>query len=408
MRKLIVIVMAAIGLGSGARAALAQDAAAEVLFQDGDRLMREGKLAEACDAFEASNRIEPRTGTLIRLGDCREKRGQLASAWSAYADASARAKDPAKKQVADAKVAALGPRLSKLTITVAQPVAELAITRDGAPIDRALWGRAVPVDGGDLVLRATALGFQPWEQTVAVPVEGGAVTVDVPRLELIAARDWRDVPGIPAWAADFEKTISDILTRCRTADELDSAGKPRFSKTNFTGPLFIDGAKPEDVQQGQIGDCYFPAAMAAIAKQNPDAVNNMVKDNGDGTYTVTFKQKDWSTGRFKDVAIKVVRDLHSAEQVARFERERALLARLEHPGIARVLDGGSTDTSRRDIRCPCGNSAIFPMNTGSAPEHSHVPLARPGQGIGRTGAGSGFRDRARAPVRHRDRPVVGG
>ena len=182
MRKLIVIVMAAIGLGSGARAALAQDAAAEVLFQDGDRLMREGKLAEACDAFEASNRIEPRTGTLIRLGDCREKRGQLASAWSAYADASARAKDPAKKQVADAKVAALGPRLSKLTITVAQPVAELAITRDGAPIDRALWGRAVPVDGGDLVLRATALGFQPWEQTVAVPVEGGAVTVEVPRL----------------------------------------------------------------------------------------------------------------------------------------------------------------------------------------------------------------------------------
>lgn len=182
MRKLIVIVMAAIGLGSGARAALAQDAAAEVLFQDGDRLMREGKLAEACDAFEASNRIEPRTGTLIRLGDCREKRGQLASAWSAYADASARAKDPAKKQVADAKVAALGPRLSKLTITVAHSVAELAITRDGAPIDRALWGRAVPVDGGDLVLRATALGFQPWEQTVAVPLEGGAVTVEVPRL----------------------------------------------------------------------------------------------------------------------------------------------------------------------------------------------------------------------------------
>jgi hypothetical protein len=137
MRNVIVIVVALVGL---ARVALAQDSAAEVLFQDGDRLMREGKLAEACDAFEASNRIEPRTGTLIRLGDCREKRGQLASAWSAYADASARAKDPAKKQVADAKVAALGPRLSKLTIKIAQPVAELAVTRDGAPVDKALWG----------------------------------------------------------------------------------------------------------------------------------------------------------------------------------------------------------------------------------------------------------------------------
>ena len=35
--------------------------------------------------------------------------------------------------------------------------------------------------------------------------------------------------------------------------------------------LFIDGAKAEDVQQGQLGDCYFPAAMAAIAKRREEA-----------------------------------------------------------------------------------------------------------------------------------------
>ncbi len=92
-------------------------------------------------------------------------------------------------------------------------------------------------------------------------------------------------------------------------DELDSAGKPRFNKVNFTGPLFVDGAKPEDVQQGQIGDCYFPAAMAAIAKANPDAINKLIKDNGDGTYTVTFKEKDWRTQQFKDVPVKVDGDL---------------------------------------------------------------------------------------------------
>ncbi|MBE2250341.1 MAG: hypothetical protein IAE78_12425 [Myxococcus sp.] len=92
-------------------------------------------------------------------------------------------------------------------------------------------------------------------------------------------------------------------------DELDSAGKPRFSKVNFTGPLFVDGAKPEDVQQGQIGDCYFPAAIAAIAKANPEAINKLIKDNGDGTYTVTFKQRDWNSQGFKDVAVKVDGDL---------------------------------------------------------------------------------------------------
>ncbi len=93
-------------------------------------------------------------------------------------------------------------------------------------------------------------------------------------------------------------------------DELNANGTPRFGKTRFTGPLFLDGAKPEDVQQGQLGDCYFPASLAAIAKANPDVLNNLIKDNGDGTYTVTFKSKDWATGKFKDAPVKVDGDLY--------------------------------------------------------------------------------------------------
>ncbi len=93
-------------------------------------------------------------------------------------------------------------------------------------------------------------------------------------------------------------------------DELNSDGTPKFTTKRFNGPLFADGIKAEDVQQGQLGDCYFPAAMAAIAKANPDAIQNLIKDNGDGTYTVNFKQKDWATGKFKDVAVKVDGDLY--------------------------------------------------------------------------------------------------
>jgi serine/threonine protein kinase/Tfp pilus assembly protein PilF len=45
-----------------------------------------------------------------------------------------------------------------------------------------------------------------------------------------------------------------------------------------------------------------------------------------------------------DVAIKIVkRGLDSEAMLRRFHRERHILARLEHPSIARVLDGGSTD-----------------------------------------------------------------
>jgi eukaryotic-like serine/threonine-protein kinase len=46
----------------------------------------------------------------------------------------------------------------------------------------------------------------------------------------------------------------------------------------------------------------------------------------------------------KQVAIKVTRGtLGSPEAVERFKRERQILARLEHPNIARLLDGGTTE-----------------------------------------------------------------
>ncbi|MFT3706257.1 MAG: C2 family cysteine protease [Archangium sp.] len=93
-------------------------------------------------------------------------------------------------------------------------------------------------------------------------------------------------------------------------DELNADGTPKFGKKNFTGPL-IDGAiEPGDVQQGQLGDCYFPSAIAALAKADPNVLKNAIKDNGDGTYTVTFKERDWMSGKVKDVPVKVDGDLY--------------------------------------------------------------------------------------------------
>src|SRR5262245_45251859 len=60
------------------RSAYAQSADAEALFEQGNQLMADGKLGQSCDSFEASNQIEPRAGTLIRLGECREQNQQFA------------------------------------------------------------------------------------------------------------------------------------------------------------------------------------------------------------------------------------------------------------------------------------------------------------------------------------------
>ena len=48
-------------------------------------------------------------------------------------------------------------------------------------------------------------------------------------------------------------------------------------------------------------------------------------------------------GHFEQrAAIKLIRGVPSAEMLAHFTRERQILATLQHPNIARLLDGGST------------------------------------------------------------------
>jgi len=166
----------------------AQNAAAEALFSDGERLLKEGKIAEACEAFEGSNRIETRAGTLINLGLCREQNGQLASAWSAFKDALTRVKDPKKQQIATEHVAAIEPKLSYITINVPDEsrIDGLVVSRNTVTLDAALWNRAVPVDGGTYVIAGHAPGHEEWSTTVTVPNESGKVAVEVPRFKELA------------------------------------------------------------------------------------------------------------------------------------------------------------------------------------------------------------------------------
>ncbi len=184
MKGLRLAILTILGLTATARA---QSAEAEAMFNEGDKLMAAGKLAEACAAFEASNNMDPRAGTLIRLGECREDNHQLASAWTAYKDALGRVKDPRKRDIATAKVNALEPRLSKLTIVVGNhKVDGLTITRNGKPIDAAIWDRALPVDGGEYEIGATAPGYSQWKTSVSVPNEQGDVKAEVPTLSPVA------------------------------------------------------------------------------------------------------------------------------------------------------------------------------------------------------------------------------
>jgi serine/threonine-protein kinase len=166
-------------------------AQAEVLFRQGKELMGAGKTAEACAAFDASQKLEPTISTRMNQANCREKNGQLATAWGLFLDAERQtrsASDGATKQlhqVALDRAGKVEARLSSLRFAVPADhrIAGLEIVRDSDPVDPATWNTKLPVDGGTYTITARAPGVAAWTTTVVVAAERDAKSIEIPKLE---------------------------------------------------------------------------------------------------------------------------------------------------------------------------------------------------------------------------------
>ena len=184
----------------------AQDqAAARALFEDGRRLLKKGQYEEACRTLEAASKLYASPGILLNLGDCFEKVGRTASAWTEFGEAVAvAARARRNDQVAEAKrrQAAIEPTLTRLTIRVSSEATGLAITRDQTDLASAAWGEAIPVDPGTHEIRAEAPGHEPWSTSVVASSPGQTVSVDVPALTVSPA------PPPPPSAREREGTAT--------------------------------------------------------------------------------------------------------------------------------------------------------------------------------------------------------
>ena len=186
------MIVVAVGLGGAATRATAQPASAEAetLFRQGRELLAAGKLEQACGAFESSQKLAPAPTTQLNLADCREKLGQLATAWGVFVEVGREvrdAKDASSKKLA--KVAAthaakLEPRLSKLTIKIAQDrqLAGLEIHRGADVVDSGAWNVTLPVDGGTYVISAHAPNHDDWSANITIKAEHDDQTVEIPML----------------------------------------------------------------------------------------------------------------------------------------------------------------------------------------------------------------------------------
>lgn len=178
---------AALLLSPSASADVPSDVAAqaEALFQEGRSLMSNGQYDEACKKLRASQDLDPGYGTLFNLAECLSKQGKTASAWAAFREAAGmaeKADQPERVEKANRYAAELEPELFRINITVKGEAPGLVVTRDGAPVGRAIWGTALPVDPGKHVVEATAPNKKPWKAEVETVGPGGTVAVTVPAL----------------------------------------------------------------------------------------------------------------------------------------------------------------------------------------------------------------------------------
>lgn len=116
-----------------------------------------------------------------------------------------------------------------------------------------------------------------------------------------------EVPGANNTGGGTGAQIDDPLPH---KDDRKPDGTSRYDLKRHTGPLFVGGIDPGDVKQGNIGDCFVPAAAAALAHSMPDLIRTLIKDDGNGKYTFNFKVVDWNTGRATTKKIEVDADFY--------------------------------------------------------------------------------------------------
>jgi hypothetical protein len=246
----------AIALAFAAREAHAQpqpsstaNAEADALFDQGRALMDAGKLAEACRAFDASQRLSPAVSTLFNQANCRELNHQLATAYGLFREADRQTRAPLDdgtqklNRVATARARALEPRLSKLTIEAAT-VPGLEVRRNDAVVDPATWGRALPLDGGTYKLTATAPDHEPWSGTIVVETEGDAKTVKIPRL-VARPRAERPASATASASAPHSKLVPYALAGGAAVLLAGALGSELLARRDYTAAK----TEPDDFRQ---------------------------------------------------------------------------------------------------------------------------------------------------------------
>jgi serine/threonine protein kinase len=162
------------------------DAEADRLFNEGIRLLDDGRSEEACAKFLASMREDPSLGAAYQLGKCYESRGELVHALDYYRRAlkMARAEGDQRQELLRGEAAGLVARVPTLQIVLPPDLpygVALEVALDGVPLGRDPE-RTRPLDPGNYEITARARGHRRWSTRVTLE-EKDRILVEIPTPE---------------------------------------------------------------------------------------------------------------------------------------------------------------------------------------------------------------------------------
>lgn len=183
----LVFTLIATTAATGAQPVPSTGTQANALFHRGREQLKKGNLAAACEAFEHSQKLDPRVTTLLNLAGCLEKLGRLATARALFLQAERQTRSKVDDtmaqlhQIASDRAVKLEPRVSKLTIRVpsGHNLKRLEIRRNDELISMEMWNVAMPIDGGTYTIVARAPNMEAWSAKVTVAAEADAKIVEV-------------------------------------------------------------------------------------------------------------------------------------------------------------------------------------------------------------------------------------
>ena len=82
--------------------------------------------------------------------------------------------------------------------------------------------------------------------------------------------------------------FGELIGKWFLGSDLPVVSSSSLTYTLASGSLFPSTPSHNNEFQGELGDCYFISSLGMIADSNPQAIENMFINNGDGTYTVRF------------------------------------------------------------------------------------------------------------------------